>query len=98
MLRQIMNLITLIMLASCTESYILHVRKDGSATAEADRDYNSPDISKFHNTTDVTKYFKSAIISNIDTSSFGRIKFDIKSIDSLGFYLPLHPPGFIQFK
>jgi hypothetical protein len=43
-------------------------------------------------------YYQSEIISDIDTNVTGsRIEYTINRIDSLGLYVPYHPPGFFRF-
>ena len=86
------------LLASCTENYHITVRQDGSTKASVDRNLISYNESQSYNSSDVDKHYKSKIISNIDTTIHGRITFDISTIDSLGYYLPLHPPGLLKFK
>jgi hypothetical protein len=78
------------MLTSCSTSYFISVRQDGSAKVNTDKDYDL---------TVIKRYYKSNIISNIDTfnSLDRRVSFVISDIDSLGNYLPFHPPGFFRF-
>ena len=98
MIRLIIILCTLMFIISCTASYNIMVRQDGSATAVVDRNpisYNEP---QSNYSSDVDKHYKSKIISNIDTTLHGRITFDISTIDSLGYYLTLHPSGLLKFK
>ncbi|MBU1719585.1 MAG: hypothetical protein KKA07_10995 [Bacteroidetes bacterium] len=67
------------------------MQQDGAALVNTSRDYDINEISR---------YYQSAVIFNIDTSvgSGTIISFEISTIDSLGYYLPYHPPGYFQFK
>lgn len=90
MLRLIIIVTISILLVSCTAVYNINVRKDGTAFVKTDRDADSMYINRF---------YLSNIISDIDTigDSASPIRFEISNIDSLGNYLPIHPPGFFRF-
>ena len=88
MLKQVAVLFLFIFMTSCTATYYINVRQDGSAVVNVDRNYPSV----------LDKYFQSSVICKIDTTNEGdRVEFEISNIDSLGNYLPLHPPDFFHF-
>lgn len=89
--QNILIVVVLILMTSCTANYLITVRENGSAIVNIDRDFDLKDINR---------YYKSNIISNIDTNVnlASRVTFEISSIDSLGTYLPFHPPGFFRFR
>ncbi len=87
MIRLILFLIVLTLLSSCISLYDIAVNEDGTAFVKTGRFLED----------DINRYYRSRVISDIDTNGT-QLYFKISNIDSLGYYLPLLQPGFIQFK
>ncbi len=87
MIRLIFFVIALTLLSSCISLYDIAVNDDGTAFVKTGR----------FSEDDINRYYRSSIISDIDTNC-AQLNFKISNIDSLGYYLPLLQPGFIQFK
>lgn len=88
MLRRISIPLVCCIFTSCTANHLITLQNDGSARISVDRDKPA----------DIARYYQSEIISDIDTNVTGwRVDYVISTIDSLGMYLPYHPPGFFRF-
>jgi hypothetical protein len=90
-INSIVTILIFITFSSCTAYHEIIVREDGSANANLYMNSSDKAI--------MDSYYQIEIISNIDTNSIiaGCVLFKINNIDSLGNYLPLHPPGFFRF-
>ncbi len=87
MTRKVCMIIVSCIMASCGAGYQITVQDDGSASVNIE---NHPNLKN-------KRYSRSDVISKIDTTKEGRVTIEISNIDSLGNYLPLHPPGFFRF-
>lgn len=89
MIKKKIGFITLlIIMTSCFASHRYSIKTSESAKVNVDRDpsYNLMNL------------YNSDIITNVDTNfAGGRVAFEIRNVDSLGSYLPLHPSGFFNF-
>lgn len=87
MLQKVFIVIISCVMVSCGAAYEISVQHDGSASVIMG---NYP---CFKN----KRYSQSNAFTIIDTTEGGRVTIEISNIDSLGNYLPLHPPGFFRF-
>lgn len=81
-------LLFLIGFTSCTSSYKVILNEDNSAIVESELPYGVRETEKFT---------QSELITVLDTVNY-RLKFKIKTIDSLGSYLQGVPSGIIEFE
>jgi len=76
------------LLSSCSVGYTVNIHQDGSAFVRTIVDSDKSTL---------TRYSQADLIYNIDTNGY-QIEFEIKNIDSLGYYLPTIYPDFFRFR